>query len=248
MDGRPPGNTGCCRLLPPFLFAAAPLTPGGAPFPTPPAACPFAADHPAPGPTGRRRVRCPALQPRSPGHTPWPAGPRSLRPRPLPVHKAAAAALKAQAPGCLPAQASTFAAPALGGGGGFLQPGPCTSLAPRAGAQGTTVRLPAPGPLRHPPGLAPDPGPTDLSHAPPHRTPPDRLSLRWPQARDGAAHQHPCVQRAHLAEHTTTRGKTRRHTTQAMRRPAFTTPPPSLHPTPLRGRDHGPGSEHKGHS
>lgn len=115
-----PGAVGFCLL---FLLPPPPLTPGGAPFPTPPAACPFAADHPAPGPTGRRRVRCPALQPRSPGHTPWPAGPRSLRPRPLPVHKAAAAALKAQAPGCLPAQASTFAAPALGGGGAFSSQG-----------------------------------------------------------------------------------------------------------------------------
>lgn len=221
--------------MPPVLLAAAPLTPGGAPFPTPPAACPFAADHPAPGPTGRRRVRCPALPPRSPGHTPWPAGPRSLRPRPLPVHKAAAAALKAQAPGCLPAQASTFAAPALGGGGGLSRARAVHVL----GTEG-----PSPGDDRptsctwapHPPGLAPDPGPTDLSHAPPHRTPPDRLSLRGPQARDGAAHQHPCAQRAHLAEHTTTRGKARRHTTHAMRVPAVTTPPlPPPHPPPRAG-------------
>lgn len=39
MDGRPPGNTGCCRLLPPSPFAASGLRPPRTP-PTPPASPP----------------------------------------------------------------------------------------------------------------------------------------------------------------------------------------------------------------
>lgn len=236
-----PGAVGFCLLplLPPP--PPTPLTAGGAPFPTPPAACPSAADHPAAGSTGHRRVRCPALQPRSPGHRPRPAGQRSLRPCPLPVHKAAAAALQAQA-----RAGRRLRFTGRGGlGGGFLQPGACTSLAPRARAQGTTVCLPAPGPRDTHLARSQIPG-ERTAHTPHPTGGPQSPLAAGPKTEP---HTITPARSAHFAEQTTTRGKARRHThprNESARRFRLAHTHPAA--PPLSGRDPGPGSEHKGHS
>lgn len=79
MDGRPPGNTGCCRLLLASPFASPPRSVS---LRTPAAPCPSAAVQPAEGPPGQRLVSRPTPQARSLGPTPGP----SARALPLPTH------------------------------------------------------------------------------------------------------------------------------------------------------------------
>lgn len=147
-----------------------------------------------------------AAEARRPGLPPSWASSRPQAGSPQPF----AAALNTQAQGCLAAQTCAFAPPAVGS---FLRPGPCPSLAPRGRAQGTSVRVPAPGPPdTHSDGAA---------------------RLRWRAPRPGLPQEPGAACHARVAPHTLGKraGETGHHATSPARgaRPA----PPG--PTTTRG-------------